>query len=74
MKWEINKEWWWDGNEEEVNEHSSHFNKLVDNISEYRYIERDKFSYTNLVITIFLYLLRESYKSKMIVKKQFTRW
>ena len=33
MKWGINKEWWWDGNEEEVNEHSLHFNTCSNGIT-----------------------------------------
>ena len=35
IKWEINKEWWWDGNEEEVNKHSLYFNIIV--LSDFAY-------------------------------------
>jgi len=28
IKQRINEEWWWDGNKEEVNEHSSYFNVM----------------------------------------------
>jgi len=28
IKQRINEKWWWDGNKEEVNEHSLHFNVM----------------------------------------------